>query len=120
MEDEYLSREYNDKVIDSRKYVEVVYDKQDPTQYYVRDTHIEQHHTDDELNKICMLVTLDIPRHHPLLIQCIEELGSDVASGPCAKLAIAEISGNIYRINESDNGCESVEELDYDDYIIVK
>ena len=119
MEDEYLSREYNDKYIESRKYVKIVYDKQDPTQYYVRDTRVEQHHTDDELNKLCMLVTPDIPRHHPLLVQCVEELGSEVVSGPCAKLAITEIGGKIYRIDDY-CGRETVIEPDYDNYIIVK
>lgn len=120
LEDEYLNREYNDKHIESRKYVEIIYEISGNGNYWVRDTKVEQHHTEEELNDLCMIMLLDVPRHHPLLVQCVEELGSDVASGPCSKLAIAEISGNMYRIKESDNGWESVEEPDYDDYIIVK
>ena len=118
MEDEYLSREYNDKYIESRKYVEIIYEKSGNGSYWVHDTQIEQHHTEDELNKICMLVTPDIPRHHPLLIQCVEELGSEVASGPCSKLAITEISSKIYRIDEY-CGKETVIEPELDNYIII-
>lgn len=49
-----------------------------------------------------------IPRHDPALIQAIEELGLEVASGPHCTLEIEEISGRTYRINEYD-GNESVE-----------
>lgn len=118
MEDEYLFRTHNDKYIESRKYVEIIYEKSGNGSYWVRDTQVEQHHTEDELNKICMLVTPDIPRHHPLLIQCVEELGSEVASGPCAKLTIKEISGKIYRIDEY-YGKETVIEPELDNYIII-
>ena len=118
LEDKYLNREYNDKHIESRKYVEIIYEKSGNGNYWVRDTKTEQHHTEDELNKICMLVTPDIPRHHPLLIQCVEELGSEVASGPCSKLAITEISSKIYRIDEY-CGKETVIEPELDNYIII-
>jgi hypothetical protein len=49
----------------------------------------------------------DIPRHDPTLIQVIEELGSDRASGNYAQLEIVEIVGRTYRIEEYD-GMESV------------
>jgi hypothetical protein len=35
---------------------------------------------------------LHMPRHDPLLIQVVEELGSEAASGDCAKLAIETIT----------------------------
>jgi hypothetical protein len=47
----------------------------------------------------------NVSRHDPILVQVVEELG-DKASGDCAKLAIAEVSGP-YRIDEYD-GNESV------------
>lgn len=48
----------------------------------------------------------ELPRHHPLLVQCVEEL-KDKANGPCAKLTIVEIPGNEYLIDEYD-GLESI------------
>jgi hypothetical protein len=57
----------------------------------------------------------NVSRHDPILVQVVEELG-DKASGTCAKLAIAEISGP-YRIDEYD-GFESVKTLDGYDWII--
>ena len=116
MEDKYLSRDYNDKAIESRKFVEIVREKNG--NWWVRDTKVEQHHTDDELNLMCHLYLQDIPRHHPLLVQCVEELGKE-ASGPCSDLAIYEISGNRYRIEEYD-GNESVVEPWDDNYITVE
>jgi hypothetical protein len=56
----------------------------------------------------------DIPRHDPILVQVIEELG-EKADGMCAKLAIAEVSGP-YRIDEYD-GSERVVEPDGYDWI---
>ncbi len=54
---------------------------------------------------------VDCPRHDPILVQVVEELGES-ASGDCAKLAIAQVFGP-YRIDEYD-GAESV--LEPDDY----
>lgn len=56
-------------------------------------------------------------RHHPLLIRCVEVLG-DRASGDCAKLAIAEIYSNKYRITEED-GWETVEVPDNLNWVII-
>jgi hypothetical protein len=53
----------------------------------------------------------DIERTDPLLVQVVEELG-EAASGPYAKLKIAEVAaGSRYRIDEYD-GFESVETPD--------
>lgn len=56
----------------------------------------------------------DIPRHDPILVQVVEELG-DKANGNCADLRIQEVDG-LYRIHEYD-GSESVqvpESLDWE------
>lgn len=60
---------------------------------------------------------LDIPRHHPLLVRCVKLL-EDKANGPCAKLAIKEIEGNTYRIDEYD-GWESVMEPNSYEWIVI-
>ena len=46
-------------------------------------------------------------RNHPLLIQCVEELGNE-ASGMFSNLMIEEFEGDLYHINEYD-GKEWVE-----------
>ena len=48
-------------------------------------------------------------RHDALLVMAIEHLGSEVASGNCAELAIYELKGDRYYIDEYD-GSESVVE----------
>lgn len=48
----------------------------------------------------------DMPRHHPLLIQVIEELVEE-ASGDYSNLCIATIDSPLYKIDEYD-GSESV------------
>lgn len=53
----------------------------------------------------CMGHLYDVPRHHPILVKVVEELG-ERASGSCADLQIAEVEG-LYRIDEYD-GSESV------------
>jgi hypothetical protein len=58
----------------------------------------------------------DIPRHNPILVQVVEELG-EKANGSCARLAIEEVDGP-YRIEEYD-GFETVKEpYDVHDWII--
>lgn len=49
----------------------------------------------------------EIPRHHPLLVQVVEELGTRKASGSGAELEVIEIEGNLYNIDEYD-GYESI------------
>ena len=51
-----------------------------------------------------------IERHNPLLVQCVEELG-DEAGNEYSELAIAELSGNKYIIENYD-GAETVIEPD--------
>jgi len=60
----------------------------------------------------------DIPRHHPLLVQCVEEL-RDEASGKYARLRIAEIKGNKYWIEEYD-GQEWVHTPENTDWVIIE
>jgi len=59
----------------------------------------------------------ELPRHHPLLVKCVEELG-DSADGFCARLAIEEINGYQYMIDDYD-GNESVVEPEGQNWIIV-
>lgn len=58
----------------------------------------------------------DIPRHDPIIVQVVEQLGEE-ANGICADLRIAEVEG-AYRIDEYD-GNESVETPDAIDWIYV-
>ena len=59
-------------------------------------------------NKYPDIEDLDnLPRHEPLLIQCIEELGED-ADACYALLAIAEIESDAYYIAVDSEGYETV------------
>ena len=58
-----------------------------------------------------------IERHDFVLVEVVEKLG-DAASGSCAELRIAEISGGFYRIDEYD-GFETVETPDDIDWVRV-
>lgn len=60
----------------------------------------------------------EIPRHHSLLVQCVEELGK-AANGECAKLVIEEIYSNIYKIDEYD-GNETIITRDTIDWVVIK
>lgn len=60
----------------------------------------------------------EIPRHHPLLVQCVEELGK-AANGECAKLVIEEIYSNIYKIDEYD-GNETIITRNTIDWVVIK
>ena len=57
-------------------------------------------------------------RHNHLLVQCIEKLGND-ANTSFSDLRIAEIEGNMYRIEEYDGYEEVVEPKDMN-WIIVQ
>lgn len=116
LEEQYLNRDSNDQTIDSRKYVMIIRDENGKLRD-VRDTKIEQHHSDDDLNILCNLYLNDIPRHHPLLVKCVEELGKN-ASGSCANLYVETIYSRIYKINEVD-GYESVQEIDGEDVYVI-
>lgn len=61
-----------------------------------------------------------LKRHFFLILEIevvIEALGSE-ANGPCANLAIEEISGNLYRIDEYD-GTENVITPNGSDWIFI-
>jgi len=60
----------------------------------------------------------DIKRHDAILVAVVERLGGH-ASGSCAKLQIAEIESNSYRIDEYD-GYESVETPADIEWTIIK
>jgi len=49
----------------------------------------------------------DIPRHHPLLVEVVETMGTERASDRYARLAVAEIPGTSYWIQEYD-GAEAL------------
>lgn len=67
----------------------------------------------------CMVCCYDLPRHDKELVQVIEELGYK-ANGDYADLAIKEIEGNVYRIDEYD-GNESVITPDTSfDWVIIE
>lgn len=59
----------------------------------------------------------EVSRHDPRVIQVVEELG-EKANGKYARLAIAEIHGNKYRIDEYD-GSECVQEPEDIDWVVV-
>lgn len=50
----------------------------------------------------------DIPRHDSLLLQVVDELGVKAAAGDYAELAVVEIDGNQYCVDEYD-GMERVD-----------
>lgn len=56
----------------------------------------------------------DVPRHDPVLVQVVEELG-EKANGSSADLRIKDIGTSLYRITDYD-GCEFVETPDYIDW----
>jgi len=58
-----------------------------------------------------------IPRHDPILVAVVEELGKD-ASGSFAELQVQEIKSNKYRIEEYD-GNETVIEPDDEWFITI-
>lgn len=59
----------------------------------------------------------DLPRHHPMLVKCVEELGRK-AFGKYASLNIIELTGNKYRIDEYD-GMERVVEPNEAEWTVV-
>lgn len=70
-----------------------------------KDYYIKEYSEDS--NFIHNYLSWNVPRHHPLLVQCVEELERD-AYGDFAWLEIVEIDSDLYRINDYD-GMESVE-----------
>lgn len=60
----------------------------------------------------------EIMRHDPDLVRCVETLGSK-ADGGFAELAVYELKGNKYRIDDYD-GWENVYEPEDEQYIIIE
>ena len=60
---------------------------------------------------------LDLARHDPRLIECVETLGSE-ANGLFSNLKIVEIKGRIYKIDNYD-GKEQIIEPDDINWIII-
>lgn len=52
--------------------------------------------------------TYELSRHDPLLVECVETLG-EKANSPYSRLAVIEIEGNLYRVEEYD-GKEWIEQ----------
>ena len=72
------------------------------------------------IGKSADLYDFDLERDDPILVQVVEELGSDAASGGFANLQIAEIPvGERYRIDEYD-GIESVMTVEDYDWSIAR
>ena len=61
---------------------------------------------------------LDIARHDPDLVRCVEVLGN-AADGYCANLEIKEINSNRYRIYEYD-GSEDIVTPEEEQYITIE
>ena len=60
----------------------------------------------------------DIPRHHPLLVQVVEELG-EKASGSYASLEVLEINSKLYQVTEYD-GLEGIKTPgDHVDWVVI-
>jgi hypothetical protein len=60
----------------------------------------------------------DLPRHHTLLVKCVEELGNK-ANGEFACLVVKTLIGNKYRIDEYD-GSETVVEPNENEWTVVE
>lgn len=60
----------------------------------------------------------DIPRHDPILVDIVEELG-EKANGECSKLDVVEIATPMYRI-EGYDGMESIHTPEDNDWIIIE
>ena len=62
----------------------------------------------------------DISRDDPILVQVVEQLGFNKASGECARLRVVEMeAGTKYRIDEYD-GYESIEFADQIEWSVAK
>lgn len=65
-----------------------------------------------------MYLSDEIERHDKRLVEVVENLGSEVASGDCANLVIETIYNPIYRVSEYD-GYESIHTQDMEEGWIV-
>jgi len=56
---------------------------------------------DDPVPECEFTFSSDMPRHHPVLVACVETLGGE-ANGESAELKVVEIPGNQYIVNDYD------------------
>lgn len=61
----------------------------------------------------------ELPRHDPLLIRVVEELGLKESAGDMTKFKIYELRGDRYRIEEYD-GWEKVVEPEDLEWVVIK
>lgn len=59
-----------------------------------------------------------LPRHDPILVQVVEELGSERASAECATLRVVSISGRTYRISDYD-GHETIITPNLEEWTVI-
>lgn len=96
---------------DHPHYVHVDNPKSNKGNYAIYDEDVgDDYYSDDEnqefRNEHYYSPYMNIARHDPMLIAAVETLG-ERANGSCADLRIAEIEGDLYRIDEYD-GFETV------------
>lgn len=60
----------------------------------------------------------DIPRHHPLLVQVVEELG-EKASDTYAKLEVVEINSRLYQVTEYDGFEDIKTPSDHMEWVVI-
>ena len=65
-----------------------------------------------------MYLSDEVERHDKRLIEVVETLGSELASGACANLVIKTIYNPVYRVSEYD-GYETIRTQDMDDSWVI-
>ena len=65
-----------------------------------------------------MYLVDEVERHDKRLVEVVEKLGSEEASGDCARLVVTEVSSPMYRVSEYD-GYESIETPDNLDWTVI-
>lgn len=73
----------------------------------------------DIFNNLFSFYIFNEKRHDKRLLAAIDALGIENCGGECAELAIEEIYGKRYKIEEYD-GMESIHAFDDDDYYIIE
>ena len=65
-----------------------------------------------------MYLSDEVERHDKSLVEVVEALGSELASGDCANLVIETIYNPVYRVSEYD-GYESIHTQNIDDSWVI-
>lgn len=73
---------------------------------------------EDYLGNEKMYLKYEVARHDKRLIEVVETLGSEDASGDCANLVIETIYNPVYRVSEYD-GYESIHTQDMDEGWVI-